>query len=178
VDVAPKLPLPPPPLPVLTEAFVAGVAVSPGLVGDRTIALGDLDAVRAYWGLRRDRNSRSLTAGWRRQREPIEIRPVDLQGDTRIITMKSQYLVAGLFAVCAAAIGIGANSIHSSSQYCPNPSAASVTALFAPCRTFDSAMGHSVSKQKAVQLGLLMPELQPEPVTEFAQNRRADAYLR
>jgi len=39
-------------------------------------------------------------------------------------------------------------------------------------------MGHSVSKQEAVQMGLLMPDLQPEPVTEFAQNRKADAYLR
>jgi hypothetical protein len=44
--------------------------------------------------------------------------------------MKSDYLVAALL-VGAVAIGL-ASSVHSSSKYCPNPSAASVAALFAP----------------------------------------------
>jgi hypothetical protein len=85
--------------------------------------------------------------------------------------MKSQYLVAALFAVCAVAIGVGASSIHSGGDYCPNPSAASVTALFAPCQTFDAAMGREVSKQEAVQMGLLTPDMQPEPATRFAQQK-------
>jgi hypothetical protein len=95
----------------------------------------------------------------------------------RIIAMKSQYFIAALFAVCAAAIGIGSSSIHSGGDYCPNPSAASVTALFAPCQAFDSAVGHSVSKEEAVQMGLLTPDLQPEPVTQFAQ-QKPDAVVR
>jgi hypothetical protein len=47
--------------------------------------------------------------------------------------MKDRYLVTALFAVSAVSIGVGANSIRSGGNYCPNPSAASVTALFAPC---------------------------------------------
>jgi hypothetical protein len=65
------------------------------------------------------------------------------------LAMKSQYLVAALFAVSGVAIGVGASSIRSGGEYCPNPSAASVTALFAPCQTFGSAMGREVSKQEA-----------------------------
>jgi hypothetical protein len=82
--------------------------------------------------------------------------------------MKSRYLVAALFAVCAVAIGVGASLNHSGDDYCPNPSATSVTTLFAPCQTFDSAMGREVSKQKAVQMGLLTPEEQLIPATQLA----------
>jgi hypothetical protein len=60
--------------------------------------------------------------------------------------MKSDYFVAALL-VAAVAIGLGATSVKSESEYCPSPTAASVTALFAPCQTFDTAMGHSVSNQ-------------------------------
>ena len=86
--------------------------------------------------------------------------------------MKSDYLVAALLAG-AVAIGLGANSVHSSDKYCPNPSAASVDALFAPCQAFDSAMGHSVSKQEAAQIGWLRPDLQPEPAAQLAHNLRS-----
>jgi hypothetical protein len=82
--------------------------------------------------------------------------------------MKSQYLVAALFAVCALAIGVSASSIRSGGDYCPNPSAVSVTALFAPCQTFDSAMGREVSKQEAVKMGLLMPDERPFPASQLA----------
>jgi hypothetical protein len=82
--------------------------------------------------------------------------------------MKDRYLVTALFAVCAAAIGVGANSIRSGGDYCPNPSAASVTALFAPCQTFDTSMGREVSKQEAVQMGLLTPDERPIPRTQLA----------
>jgi hypothetical protein len=80
--------------------------------------------------------------------------------------MKNQYLVAALF--CGVAISVGAGWSHSGSDYCPNPSSASVTALFAPCQTFDNAMGQSVSKQDAVRMGLLTPDEQPIPRTQLA----------
>ena len=89
--------------------------------------------------------------------------------------MKSQFWAPALLAVCAVAISVGVNLIHPSDQFCPNPSAASVTALFAPCQAFDTAMGRSVSKQEAVQMGLLTPDLQPlqpEPARQLALNLR------
>src|SRR5260370_12836408 len=89
--------------------------------------------------------------------------------------MKSQFWAPALLAVCAVAISVGVNLIHPSDQFCPNPSAASVTALFAPCHAFDTAMGRSVSKQEAVQMGLLTPDLQPlqpQPATQLPLNLR------
>jgi hypothetical protein len=82
--------------------------------------------------------------------------------------MKNEYLVAALFLMVAVAIGVGTNSVYSGSEYCPSPSAASVTALFAPCQTFDSAMGRRVTKEEAVQMGLLTPDEQPIPATRLA----------
>jgi hypothetical protein len=84
--------------------------------------------------------------------------------------MKDDYFVAALL-IGAAAIGLGANLIHSDGEYCPDPSPASVTALFAPCQAFDTAMGHPVSKQEAIQMGLLTPDEQPTSPTRFAFNR-------
>ncbi len=78
--------------------------------------------------------------------------------------MNSQYLGAAPLATCAAGIAAGFSSIKAGDEYCPGPSLASVTELFAPCQTFDTAYGHSVSKQEAVQMGLLTPDLQPEQV--------------
>jgi hypothetical protein len=75
--------------------------------------------------------------------------------------------------IMAAAAGAGlAYSIKSEPGYCPQPSAASVATLFAPCQAFESAMGHRVTKQEAVQMGLLAPDAQPSPGyprTEFAE---------
>jgi hypothetical protein len=84
------------------------------------------------------------------------------RGRSRITAMKDEYLVAALL-IGAAAIGLGANRVQSPSEYCPNPSPASVTALFAPCQAFDTAIGHPVSKQEAIRLGLLTPDEQPTP---------------
>jgi hypothetical protein len=81
--------------------------------------------------------------------------------------MKSDYLVAAILVV-AMVVGLGAYSVRSGDEYCPSPSAASVTALFAPCQTFDTAMGRQVSKQEAVQMGLLTPDEQPIPATRLA----------
>jgi len=105
-------------------------------------------------------------------------RSIDPGAAQGIIAMKSQYLVAVLFAVCGLAIGFGAHSANRGGEYCPNPSAASVTALFAPCQTFDTAMGNEVSKQEAVQMGLLTPDLQAGAATQLAQDRKPDSYLR
>jgi hypothetical protein len=85
--------------------------------------------------------------------------------------MNSQYLGPALLAICAMGIAVGFSSIKAGDEYCPSPSSSSVTALFAPCQTFDTAYGRSVSKQEAVQMGLLTPDLQPESATQVALNR-------
>jgi hypothetical protein len=79
-----------------------------------------------------------------------------------------------LVIVAVAAISLGANLTGSNSDYCPPPSAASVATLFAPCQAFESAMGHRVTKQEAVQMGLLTPDEQPEPpATQVAAGEHA-----
>ena len=83
--------------------------------------------------------------------------------------MNSQYLGAALLAI-AVGIAVGFSSIKAGDEYCPSPSPASVTSLFAPCQTFVAAVGHPVSKQEAVQMGLLTPDLQPAPATQLAHN--------
>jgi hypothetical protein len=94
-------------------------------------------------------------------------------GREGIIAMNSQVLGAALLAICVVGIAVGLSSIKAGDEYCPSPSAASVTALFAPCQTFDSAMGRSISKEEAVQMGLLTPDLQPKPATQLAHSLRS-----
>jgi hypothetical protein len=86
--------------------------------------------------------------------------------------MNSQYLSAALLAI-AVGIAVGFSSINAGDEYCPSPSPASVTSLFAPCQTFVASVGHPVSKQEAVQMGLLTPDLQPAPATQLAHNLRS-----
>jgi hypothetical protein len=81
--------------------------------------------------------------------------------------MNSDYIVAGIL-FGAMVVGLGAYSARSGSEYCPNPSPARVETLFAPCQAFDSAMGREVSKQEAVQMGLLTPDEQPFPGSQLA----------
>ena len=81
--------------------------------------------------------------------------------------MKSDYIVAGIL-VGTMVVGLGAFVGRSGDQYCPSPSAASVAMLFAPCQAFESAMGRKVSKQEAVQMGLLTPDERPFPASELA----------
>jgi len=95
-----------------------------------------------------------------------------LPGDLRILAMNSQYLGAALLAI-AVGIAVGFSSIKAGDEYCPSPSPASVTSLFAPCQTFVASVGHPVSKQEAVQMGLLTPDLQPAPATQLAHNLRS-----
>jgi hypothetical protein len=85
--------------------------------------------------------------------------------------MKSEFLTAALLVIVAVAISLGANWTGSNSIYCPSPSAASVAALFAPCQAFESAMGHRVTKQEAVQMGLLTPDEQPTPAATQLASR-------
>jgi hypothetical protein len=87
--------------------------------------------------------------------------------------MNSQYLDAALLATCAMGIAVGFSSIKAVDEYCPSPSPASVTSMFAPCQTFVAAVGHPVSKQEAVQMGLLTPDLQLGPATQLAHNLRS-----
>jgi hypothetical protein len=81
--------------------------------------------------------------------------------------MRSQYLAGIAIAALATGIAAAAYSIRTSDYYCPPPSAASVTALFAPCQTFDTAMGAAITKDKAAQMGLLPPP--PGPASTPAQ---------
>ena len=74
--------------------------------------------------------------------------------------MKSQYLAAiAITAVCAGA-GWAVQSVRTA-DYCPQPSAASVATLFAPCQAFDTAMGHAVTREEAVRMGFLTRAAQP-----------------
>jgi hypothetical protein len=82
--------------------------------------------------------------------------------------MKGDYVVAGIL-VGAMVVGLGAYSAHPGDEYCPNPSAASVATLFAPCQAFESAMGREVSRPEAVRMGLLTPEEQPFPASQLAE---------
>ena len=74
----------------------------------------------------------------------------------RICATKFRYAGAGI-----------AYSVKSEPRYyCPQPSAASVATLFAPCLAFDSAMGRRVTKQEAVMMGLLTPAEPTSPATQ------------
>lgn len=77
--------------------------------------------------------------------------------------MRTEYLAALVIAAFAAGAGLAAYSVRDQADFCPQPSAASVTTLFAPCQVFDTAMGRAVSKPEAVRLGLLTPDEQPAP---------------
>jgi hypothetical protein len=80
-----------------------------------------------------------------------------------------------VIAIMAVAAGAGiAYSVKSEPYYCPQPSAASVATLFAPCQAFESAIGHAITKKEAVQMGLLTPDEQPEPpATQVAAGEHA-----
>src|SRR6516225_11229414 len=80
----------------------------------------------------------------------------------RAIAMSTQSLaVIAIAAAVAAGAGHAIRSVGGTDYYCPQPSAASVATLFAPCQAFDTAMGRKVTKKEAVQMGLLKPDEQP-----------------
>jgi len=87
--------------------------------------------------------------------------------------MRTEYLTAIAVASFAAGASWAVYSVRTNSDYCPPPSAASAAALFAPCQSFDTATGHVVTKQQAVQMGLLAPDEQPAPATQLAAEEHA-----
>ena len=82
--------------------------------------------------------------------------------------MKDQYFAAIAIAALAAGTGCAVYSLSSQSDHCPQPWAASVTALFAPCQAVYSAMGAgawgtSPQDPEAVQVDLLTADAQSAP---------------
>ena len=75
-------------------------------------------------------------------------------------------LFVAVITAVAAVAGLAVYVVKGTDYYCPQPSAASVATLFAPCQAFNSAMGRSVTKQEAVQMGLLRPDEQPAPTPD------------
>jgi hypothetical protein len=88
--------------------------------------------------------------------------------------MRTEYLAAIAIAALSAGAAFAVYSVKTD-DYCPQPSAASVAALFAPCQAFDTAMGHAVTKKEAVMMGLLAPTGQPTPppATQLAAQEHA-----
>src|SRR5579862_2172408 len=71
-----------------------------------------------------------------------------------------------LSALCG--VALAAAVVIPGQEFCPAPSSRSVSALFAPCQTFDTAMGHSVTEAEAIHMGLAKPDgepVEPAPVT-------------
>ncbi|MET4426411.1 hypothetical protein ABIB87_009024 [Bradyrhizobium sp. JR18.2] len=88
--------------------------------------------------------------------------------------MKSRDLAAIVVATVICGIGYTAYVVRDQGNVCPRPSATSVASLFAPCQAFDTAIGHSVSRPQAVQMGLLAPVEQVSPqATRLARQERA-----
>ena len=87
--------------------------------------------------------------------------------------MRTEYLAAIAIAALSTGAAFAVYSVKTD-DYCPQPSAASVAALFAPCQAFDTAMGHAVTKKEAVMMGLLTPAEQPTPpATQLAAQEHA-----
>jgi len=89
-------------------------------------------------------------------------------------------LAAALTIATAIAAGAGLTIKHlwPTDYYCPQPTAASVETLFAPCQAFDTAMGRKITKKEAVQMGLLTPEEQPSPpATRLAEGSAASEWI-
>jgi hypothetical protein len=88
------------------------------------------------------------------------------------IAMRTKDLAVIVTMAVAAGAGI-AYSVKSERYYCPQPSAASVATLFAPRLAFESAIGHRVTKQEAVMMGLLTPAEPTSPATQLAAKEHA-----
>jgi hypothetical protein len=79
-------------------------------------------------------------------------------------------LFLAVMAIVAVSVGLVVYSVRGPDYYCPQSSAASVVTLFAPCQAFDTTVGHPVTTQEAVRMGLLRLDqrLEPFPATEPA----------
>jgi hypothetical protein len=72
--------------------------------------------------------------------------------------MKNRDLAGIIVASVICGVVYSAYLVRTQSNVCPKPSASSITSLLAPCQAFDTAIGHTVSKQEAVHMGLLRPD--------------------
>jgi hypothetical protein len=91
--------------------------------------------------------------------------------------MRTEYLAAIAIAALSAGAGLAFQSVRTN-DYCPQPSAASVAALFAPCQAFDTAIDHSVTKKQAMMMGLLTPtEQRMPPAVQSAAREHATVGL-
>jgi hypothetical protein len=77
--------------------------------------------------------------------------------------MTIKYFAAIAIATFAAGAWFAVHSVQSQKGDCPRPSAASVTALFAPCQTFDTTKG------------LVTPVEQPAPPPAVLAARLAES---
>jgi len=94
-------------------------------------------------------------------------------GAMETIAMGTKDLAVIVTMAVAAVAGIAYLVNSERGYYCPQPSPASVATLFAPCLAFDSAMGHRVTKQEAVMMGLLTPAEPTSPATHLAAKEHA-----
>jgi hypothetical protein len=94
-------------------------------------------------------------------------------GAMETIAMRTKDLAVIVTMAVAAGAGIAYSVKKERGYYCPQPSAASVATLFAPCLAFESAMGHRVTKQEAVMMGLLTPAEPTSPATQLAAKEHA-----
>jgi hypothetical protein len=86
--------------------------------------------------------------------------------------MKDQTLAVIALGVVAIGAAWTVHTLASTDYYCPGPSASSVVALLAPCQAFDAALGHTISGDEAVRIGLRWggkPDQANPPRTRFAE---------
>jgi hypothetical protein len=80
--------------------------------------------------------------------------------------MRTEYLAAIAVTAVAGMVGSAVYSVRTSDN-CPQPSAASVSALFAPCQTYAAGSGPTITTDEAMDIGLA--PLSPRPASAPAQ---------
>jgi enoyl-CoA hydratase/carnithine racemase len=97
--------------------------------------------------------------------------------------MRTQYLAAIAVAALAGMVGSAVYSVRSGDQ-CPQPSAASVTALFVPCQAYAAATGPTITAEQAMDMGLpslappaSAPARQPAPSPATADQQPGSTFL-
>jgi hypothetical protein len=90
--------------------------------------------------------------------------------------MKDLYAALAIATAITAGAGLTIKHVRGTDYYCPPATAASVETLFAPCQAFDTAVGHKITKQEAVPMGLLTPEEQPTP-TRVAEGSAVSEWI-
>jgi hypothetical protein len=88
--------------------------------------------------------------------------------------MRTEDLGVTAIMAVAAVVGIARSVKNETAYYRPKPSPALVEMIFAPCQAFDTAVGHAVTKQEAVQVGLRTPTLAEPPAVTQSQSVAQD----